>query len=107
MERIFGGSPLAVLVRLAVLSVIVGIVLSALGWSPLDFIARVQNLVRNVWNMGFDAFGSIGRWFVAGAVIVFPVWLLTRALGLAKSGTGPRPPANQPPRSSSPFKDRS
>jgi Family of unknown function (DUF6460) len=106
MERIFGGSPLAVLVRLVVLSVIVGIVLSALGWSPLDFLARVQSLILNVWNMGFDAFGSVGRWFVAGAVIVFPVWLLMRALGFAKSGTALKPPGNQPPRSPSPFKDR-
>lgn len=106
MERIFGGSPLGVLVRLVVLSVIVGIVLSALGWSPLDFIARLQSMALAIWNMGFDAFGSVGRWFVAGAVIVFPVWLLMRVLGLARSGTGLKPPGNQPPRSSSPFKDR-
>jgi hypothetical protein len=107
MERIFGGSPLGVLVRLIVLSVILGIVLSALGWSPLDFVARLQSIVVGVWNMGFDAFGSVGRWFVAGAVIVFPIWLIVRLLGLAKSGTGPRPSGSAPPRSSSPFKERS
>ena len=107
MERIFGGSPLGVLVRLVVLSIIVGVVLSALGWSPLDFIARLQTIVIGLWNMGFDAFGSVGRWFVAGAVIVFPIWLLLRLLGLAKGGGGPRPPGSAPPRSPSPFKERS
>ena len=106
MERIFGGSPLGVLVRLVVLSVIVGIVLSALGWSPQDFLARVQAMAVAIWNMGFDAFGSVGRWFVTGAVIVLPIWLLLRVLGLAKGRSVPRPPAGGPPHSPSPFKKR-
>jgi glucose dehydrogenase len=106
MERIFGGSPLAVLVRLVVISVILGIVLAALNISPLDFVANLQRMAIAIWNMGFDWFGSIGRWFVAGAVIVFPIWLIVRLLGLAKGGAGPRPPGSQPPRSPSPFKDR-
>ena len=103
MERIFGGSPLAVLVRLVVLSVVLGIVLSALGVSPLEFLTRLQQMALTLWNMGFDWFGSIGRWFVAGAVIVFPIWLVLRLLGAPKGGT--RSPAG-PPRSSSPFKAR-
>ena len=86
MERIFGGSPLAVLVRLAVISVILGIVLSALDISPFDFVASLRRIAIGIWNMGFDVFGSVGRWFVAGAVIVFPVWLVIRLLGLAKKG---------------------
>lgn len=106
MERIFGGSPLAVLVRLVVISIILGVVLSAVGWSPLDFVDRVRAIVIGLWNMGFDVFGSVGRWFVAGAVIVFPIWLIVRLLGLAKSRSTLRPPGQMPPRSSSPFKDR-
>lgn len=107
MERIFGGSPLAVLVRLVILSIVVGIVLSALGWSPLDFFARLQSIALGIWNMGFDAFGSVGRWFVAGAIVVFPIWLVLRLLGLAKGKSALRPPGGLPPRSSSPFRDRS
>ena len=107
MERIFGGSPLAVLVRLVVLSLIVGIVLSALGISSLEFASSLQRMVLNIWNMGFDWFGSIGRWFVAGAAIVFPIWIVLRLLGMGKGSAGPRPPGSQPPRSSSPFKGRS
>lgn len=106
MERIFGGSPLAVLVRLVVISIVLGIVLSALNLSPLDFIANLQRIAIGLWNMGFDLFGSVGRWFVAGAVIVFPIWLIVRLLGLAKRPAGPRPPGAQPPRSPSPFRER-
>ena len=107
MEKIFGGSPLAVLVRLIVISIVVGIVLSTLGWSPFDFFTRLQTIVIGLWNKGFDAFGSVGRWFVAGAIVVFPIWILLRLLGLAKGSSGPRPPGSLPPRSPSPFKDRS
>lgn len=106
MERLFGGSPLGVLVRLIVLSVIVGVVLSALGWTPQDFTARLQSMAVALWSMGFDWFGSVGRWFVTGAVIVLPIWLLLRVLGLAKGRTVARPTGSAPPRSSSPFRER-
>ena len=36
MERFFGGNPALVLVRLAILSLIVGVVLAALGFSPFE-----------------------------------------------------------------------
>lgn len=106
MERIFGGSPLAVLVRLAVISVILGIVLSALDISPFDFVASLRRIAIGIWNMGFDVFGSVGRWFVAGAVIVFPVWLVIRLLGLAKGNPNARPPGSQPPSPPVSSKDR-
>ena len=64
MERIFGGSPLAVLVRLVVISIILGIILATLGWSPTDFITRLQGMILGLWNMGFAAFGPVGSWFV-------------------------------------------
>ena len=38
MERIFGGSPAAVLLRLIIISVIVGMVLKALGVRPQDLL---------------------------------------------------------------------
>ncbi len=101
MERIFGGSPIGVLIRLAVISVILGIVMSALDISPMQFVDSLRRIAIGIWNMGFDWFGSVGRWFVAGAVIVFPVWLVMRLMGLAKSNSASRRPGSQPPKSSS------
>ncbi len=40
MEQLFGGNPLAVLIKLAVICVIVGIVLNVLGVDPTDLFAR-------------------------------------------------------------------
>ena len=41
-----GGSPLGVLMRLAVISIVVGIVLSALGITPDNLLSRISDLLR-------------------------------------------------------------
>ena len=81
--RLFGGSPLSVIVRLALLSILVGVILSALGLDPWNIWRSLQNLFRAIWDMGFDAFWWIWRYFLLGAVIVIPIWLVVR---LAKGG---------------------
>ena len=53
--RFFGGPPLMVLFRLALLSILVGVILKVLGLDPLNIIRSIEDLVRYVWNMGFDA----------------------------------------------------
>jgi hypothetical protein len=80
MAKVFGGSPLAVLVRLALVSILVGVVLSALGLDPWNIIQSVQRLIRNIWNMGWDAVRSLWGYFLLGAVIVIPIWLITRVI---------------------------
>ena len=78
VTRIFGGSPLAVLGRLILVSVLVGVILSALGLNPFDIWHSVERLFRSIWNMGFDAFRWLWGYFLLGAVIVIPVWLIIR-----------------------------
>jgi len=78
MTRIFGGSPLAVLGRLVLVSILVGVILSALGLDPFDIIRSVERLIRSIWNMGFDAFRWLWRYFLLGAAIVIPIWLVLR-----------------------------
>ncbi len=78
--RIFGGSPLAVLARLVLVSILVGVILSALGLDPFDIVRSLERLVRHIWNMGFDAVRWLWRYFLLGAVIVIPIWLIMRLL---------------------------
>jgi Domain of unknown function (DUF6460) len=80
MERFFGGNPALVLIRLAILSLIVGVVLAALGFSPLELIDSLHRLVQRIYDMGFTAIEKAGRYFLLGAVIVFPVWFVMRLL---------------------------
>ena len=85
VTKVFGGSPLAVLARLVLVSILVGVVLTAFGLDPFDIISSVERLIRSIWNMGFDAFRWLWRYFLLGAVIVVPIWVLVR---LAKAPRG-------------------
>lgn len=85
MSRFLGGPPLSVAVRLILLCVLVGVILSALGFDPWNIWRSLENLVRAIWDMGFDAIWWVWRYFLVGAVIVIPIWLIVR---LAKGGRG-------------------
>ncbi|GBE42919.1 hypothetical protein BMS3Bbin10_00987 [bacterium BMS3Bbin10] len=90
MERFLGGSPGTVLIRLSVISLIVGILLSALGLSPYDIINSIRTLAQRIYDMGFDAVEWVFRYFLLGAVVVFPIWLIARLVKMAgkRSGAG-------------------
>jgi hypothetical protein len=78
LTKIIGGSPLAVLGRLILVSILVGVILSALGLDPFDIVRSIERLVRSVWDMGFGAVRWLWRYFLLGAVIVIPIWLIMR-----------------------------
>jgi hypothetical protein len=76
--RFFGGPPLAVLARLIVLSIFVGVILAAIGLDPWNIVASVRRLIAHFWDMGFEAVRWLWRYFLLGAVIVVPIWLVVR-----------------------------
>jgi hypothetical protein len=78
VERFFGGPPLAVIGRLILLSILVGVILAAIGLDPWNIIESVQRLLEHIWTMGLDAVRWLWRYFLLGAVIVVPIWLLVR-----------------------------
>jgi Domain of unknown function (DUF6460) len=80
MTKVFGGSPLAVLGRLVLVSILVGVVLAALGLDPWNIIQSVERLIRQIWNMGWDAVRYLWRYFLLGAVIVIPIWIVMRII---------------------------
>ena len=78
VNRFLGGSPLAVLGKLILLSILIGVVLSVIGLDPWNIIDSVRRLIRAVWDMGFDAVHWLWRYFLLGAVLVIPIWLIVR-----------------------------
>ena len=84
VARWVGGSPLGVLVRLILVSILVGVILSALGLDPFDIIHSIERLIRSIWNMGFDALRWLWRYLLLGAVIVVPIWLIVRLMRVAQ-----------------------
>lgn len=90
MERFFGGNPGLVLIRLMIISVIVGVLLSALGLDPRAIIDSIIRLLERIYDMGFEAIEWALRYFLLGAVIVFPIWLIARVAKLmGRSGRTP------------------
>ena len=81
LQRFLGGSPAAVLVKLVFLSLLVGAFMSFLGVTPVGLISRVWRMIQSVLGLGFDSLREVGRWIVYGAIIVVPLWLLSRLAG--------------------------
>ena len=86
MQKILGGNPLSIIFRLIVLSIIVGLVLTLLGLSPFDLIDNVRVALLQLYHMGYGAIGWVVRYFLIGAVIVIPVWLIGRFWHLLSKG---------------------
>jgi len=85
MDRrsIFGGNPLGVIVRLILASIVVGIVLSALGITPQNFLYHIEVLLRRIYDLGFGAIDWLLQYLLLGAIVVIPIWIVARIFGIA------------------------
>ncbi len=80
LRRFIGGSPLAVAVKLVVVSFIVGMLLMWLHISPADVFQQLVDLADRLYDLGFRSLRDVGTYLFAGAAIVLPVWLIIRLL---------------------------
>jgi hypothetical protein len=87
LNRFFGGSPGRVLVQLVVMSVVLGVILSALGVSPFNILEGLRDLALRIYHSGFDTLAWVVRYFLLGAVIVIPVWFVIRVLSMGRGGS--------------------
>ena len=87
MDRntIFGGNPFGVVIRLALISIAVGIVMKALGIDLSNFFHRINELLRNIYDLGFGAVEWVIEYMLLGALVVIPIWLIARVVGAARS----------------------
>jgi hypothetical protein len=76
--RFFGDSVAGTVIRLVLISIAVGIVFSALGITPFNIVERLEQIVRRITDLGFDAVRWAFNYFLLGAIIVIPVWLVLR-----------------------------
>ena len=85
LSRFFGGSPGPVILRLIGLSVVVGVVLSALNLHPRQLLNHIVALFEHIYYMGFDAIQWALEYFLLGALIVVPIWLISRLLKMGRN----------------------
>ncbi len=80
-QRVLGGSPVSVVLKLLFLSLVIGAILAGFGFTPTTLPSRVLAAARSVWNLGFDAVRNAGAYVLTGAMVVVPVWLIMRFMG--------------------------
>ena len=79
-NRLTGDSAFVIVLRLGLLSLIVGIVLSALGINPANIFSSLNILARRVYDMGFSAVEWVVQYILVGAMVVVPIWLVAQVL---------------------------
>lgn len=80
LSRFLGDSPVRVVVKLAIVSFVVGVAMAAFGLSPWDLLYGVQDFLAGIWHMGFDALYRFWHYFLLGAVVVVPLFVILRVL---------------------------
>lgn len=83
LSQFLGGSPGAVLARLVLLSIVVGVLLAVLGLDAGGVIRLVRHYATALMDNGADAVRALLRYFLLGAVVVVPIFLLVRLGRLA------------------------
>lgn len=78
LTRFLGDTPGRTVLKLLVLSFIVGAVMSVFDWYPLDVIYLVRDALVGIWEAGFAALGRFGGYLLLGAAVVIPVFLILR-----------------------------
>jgi hypothetical protein len=88
MERFLGGHPLAVILRLVIISIVAGVALTALGYDPRELLHSIPRLIEAIYDLGFGWVETAVQYFLLGAVIVIPAWLLIRFIKFISGDAG-------------------
>ena len=85
IARFIGGSPMAVLLRLIVVSFVVGLLLESFGLDPMSLVEEAMRAARHIVEYGLTDVRQIGRVLLTGGMVVVPVWLLLRLLDAGRT----------------------
>ncbi|CAD7040301.1 hypothetical protein RHAB21_03030 [Pseudorhizobium halotolerans] len=80
VNRLLGDTPGRTIVKLIVVSLIVGFVMAIFGVDPWDIVYGIRNFVLDLWYQGFHALGRVGDYLILGATIVIPAFIILRLL---------------------------
>ncbi len=88
LDDLLGGRPATVLLKLVIVSIVVGVILAATGLQPFDVLDAVKRLFMEIYNLGWGAIELLLGWLLTGALIVVPIWILIRVFSV---GAGRKP----------------
>jgi|ADGO01.1.fsa_nt_gi uncharacterized membrane protein len=67
---------LPTVVKLLVLCLVVGLLLTFFDITPKDLLTNFWRTVRNIWQIAVDTAEWAWKYIALGAVVVLPIWLL-------------------------------
>ena len=85
LSRFLGDSPWRVLVKLLLVSLVVGYIMHVFGWAPLDIWYGIRNSILDLWNAGFDALGRFAGYILIGAAVVVLIFIVMRILSYRRN----------------------
>ncbi|KXF78675.1 hypothetical protein ATN84_02505 [Paramesorhizobium deserti] len=80
INRFLGDTPARVIVKLVLVSLVVGVVMHTFDWSPYDLLWGVRDFFLQLWNMGFSAIVRFADYLLLGAAVVIPAFILLRII---------------------------
>lgn len=80
LERLLGDRPGALAIRLVLISLFVGFIMSVFGFDASDVVRGAVEAVRETLRDGGAVFRQLGTYALTGAAIVVPVWLILRLM---------------------------
>ncbi|CAN7193890.1 DUF6460 domain-containing protein [Rhizobium sp. LjRoot30] len=84
VNRVLGDTPARTILKLIVVSLIVGFIMAVFGIVPMDILNGIRDFVLDLWHTGFAALGNVGNYLLLGATIVIPVFILLRILSFRR-----------------------
>jgi hypothetical protein len=80
VRSFLGDSVARTIVKLIVISILVGMVMNVFDLYPMDLVYAFRDFVVNLWEKGWAALGRFGDWLILGAMVVVPVFIIMRLL---------------------------
>ncbi|MEO1700905.1 MAG: DUF6460 domain-containing protein [Pseudomonadota bacterium] len=85
MQNILGDTVTRTIIKLVVISILVGMVMSVFGWTPAGILQGFVDFFAKLWAQGFAALGRFGDWLILGASVVIPVFIIMRLMNYRRS----------------------
>ncbi|OCW56384.1 DUF6460 domain-containing protein [Hoeflea olei] len=82
LTRFLGDTPGRTALKLLVASFVVGVIMAAFNWYPVDILYMIRDFLINLWETGFEALGRFGGYLALGACVVVPAFILLRLFSL-------------------------
>lgn len=83
-SRFLGGSPGTVILKLIVMSLIVGAAMVFFSLTPRDLLEGLRQFIENIWAGGLESLRTLLLYIAYGAIIVVPIFIVARLLKMSR-----------------------